>query len=177
MKKIFLILIASSFLNSCNFINNDKQENLMSKKIKIEKIESQVTTFKLPKELLGKYEGNQPSFYLINKLGENVIINGNKIKIQETLNTIILKEGSTINMKQLGLESGLLTIYDGTFNITKSTNNEIIIESKLSNGKDSNITLLLTVNLPDKSIILNYSHSTDEPEGLLGPDFKLNYIK
>ena len=149
MKKIMTIcgalLFASLILSSCgnNLENNESQSTEVKK-------DKQAL---LPPEYLGNYHGIQPSYYLKNGSGDDMVINGQKVPVPSIDFKFLLKEDGAASLQQTNLEDNSRVYYDGTIKIIKDATDILKIEYSLSDGKSSNPTYTLAINKSDKTAI------------------------
>jgi hypothetical protein len=126
--------------------------------------ESSLNAF--PSKLIGIYHGIQPSYFMKNKKGEDMVINGNKVSVPSIDFTFTLKEDNSVSLQQINLENNSKMNYEGTTNILLNDNNSLKIECSLSDGQ-SNPTYTLTIKKSDKSGICN---------GEKEPEFKIEIV-
>ena len=115
----------------------------------------------LATEFLGNYHGIQPSYFMKNQYGDEMVINGNKISIPSIDYKFLLKENNVVSLQQINLEDNRRFYYDGTFKIISEESIKTKIECSLSDGENSNPTYVLTINRIDKKGICSGSN---EPE-------------
>jgi hypothetical protein len=113
----------------------------------------------VPAELLGNYHGVQPSYFMKNQYGDEMIINGNKVSVPSCDYKFLLKENNVANLQQINLEDNSRVYYEGTYKIISSINNTLKIECSLSDGEGSNPTFILTINKGTKSGNCNEGNS------------------
>ena len=162
MKKVMTILatflVASAILISCG--NNNQESTNNSSPNETEKI-SEDKPEGLSAEFLGNYHGIQPSYFMKNQYGDDMVINGNKVSVPSIDYKFLLKENNVVSLQQINLEDNSRVYYDGTFKISSDEDNTMKIECSLSDGKNSNPTYILTINKSDKKGVCNGSK---EPE-------------
>lgn len=145
-------------LSSCGNNNQDASDKTSS----IKKDEStQQKAAGLSTELLGNYHGIQPSYFMKNQYGDEMVINGNKIPVPSIDYKFLLKENNLVSLQQINLEDNSRVYYDGTYKIISEESLTTKIECSLSDGKSSNPTYVLTINRSDKKGICAGSN---EPE-------------
>ena len=115
----------------------------------------------LQSDLLGNYHGVQPSYFLKNQFGDDMVINGNKVPVPSIDFKFLLKEHGVVSLQQTNLEDDSRVYYDGTFKIIKEATELILIECSLSDGQSSNPTYSLTIDKSNKSAICT---GKNEPE-------------
>lgn len=115
----------------------------------------------LSTEFLGNYHGIQPSYFMKNQYGDEMVINGNKIPVPSIDYKFHLKENNVVSLQQINLEDNSRVYYDGTYKIISEESITTKIECSLSDGKSSNPKYVLTINRSDKKGICTGSN---EPE-------------
>lgn len=115
----------------------------------------------VPAELLGNYHGVQPSYFMKNQYGDEMIINGNKVSVPSCDYKFLLKENNVANLQQINLEDNSRVYYEGTYKIISSINNTLQIECSLSDGEGSNPTFILAINKGTKSGNCNEGNSPE----------------
>ena len=139
------ILFALFIFSSCG--NN--QENKQTQPTKVEKDKKIL----LQPEYLGNYHGIQPSYYMKNQYGDDMVINGQKVSVPSIDFKFLVKEDGAVSLQQTNLEDNSRDYYDGTIKIIKDTTDILKIECSLSDGKSSNPTYTLAINKSDKTAI------------------------
>ncbi len=152
------ILFASTILTSCGSNNQDNSSKEPSKQAD-ESTNQEVASLKA--EFLGNYHGIQPSYFMKNQYGDDMIINGNKIPVPSIDYKFLLKEDNVVSLQQINLEDNSRVYYDGTSKIISEDGATIKIECSLSDGQGSNPTYVLTINQSDKKGICS---GNNEPE-------------
>lgn len=154
---LFRIFIGSLLisLSSCGNNNQDASNNTTS--IQKEVLAEQI----LASEFAGNYHGIQSSYFVKNKYGDDMVINGNKVSISSNDLKFLLKENGNVSLQQTNLEDNSRVYYNGTFKIISEDASSLKIECSLNDGKTSNPTYNLTINKSDKTGICN---GHDEPE-------------
>ena len=104
----------------------------------------------LSSELLGNYHGVQPGYFMKNKYGDDMVINGNKISVPSIDFKFLIKEDNTVSLQQINLEDNSRVYYEGTIKILSDNANEVKIECTLSDGHTSKPTYTLTINKTNK---------------------------
>ena len=145
-------------LSSCGNNNQDNSTNSPTKQAE-ESTNQEVAGLKAG--FLGNYHGIQPSYFMKNQYGDDIIINGNKVSVPSIDYKFILKEKKVVSLQQINLEDNSRVYYDGTYKIISEDGATIKIECSLSDGKGSNPTYTLTINGSDKKGICTGSN---EPE-------------
>jgi len=162
MKIIFKSILITSTLTITFFGcgNSNQESTYNSSPNESEKISADKTNG-LSAELLGNYHGIQPSYFMKNQYGDDMVINGNKIPVPSIDYKFLLKENNVVSLQQINLEDNSRVYYDGTYKIILEESITTKIECSLSDGKSSNPTYVLTINRSDKKGICTGSN---EPE-------------
>ena len=134
-------------LSSCGGNNKDADTSAGSANFEIE-IHQKVT--ELSSELIGDYHGVQPGYFMKNKYGDEMVINGNKISVPSIDYKFLIKEDNTVSLQQINLEDNSRVYYEGTIKILSENANEVKIECALSDGHSSKPTYTLTINKTNK---------------------------
>ena len=143
-------------LSSCG--NKDEE----TENIDAVAIQSEVVVTKgLQTEFLGNYHGIQPSYFMKNQYGDDMVINGNKVSVPSIDYKFLLKEDNAVSLQQINIEDNSRVYYDGTYKIISEENSSLIIECSLSDGQTSNPVYVLTIDKNDKKGICT---GTNEPE-------------
>ena len=101
-------------------------------------------------EFLGNYHGIQPSYFMKNQYGDEMIIRGNKIPIPSIDYKFLLKENNVVSLQQINLEDNSRVYFDGTYKILTDDSNTTKIECSLHDDEISNPTYILTISKIDK---------------------------
>ena len=157
MKKVFVILIMT-VLTSCGGGSSSNPAEA-SEKSSAESTKQNAEG--LPTDFLGNYHGIQPSYFMKNQYGDDMVINGNKVSVPSIDYKFLLKENNVVSLQQINLDDNSRVYYDGTYKISSDEDNSMKIECSLSDGKNSNPTYILTINKSDKKGVCNGSK---EPE-------------
>lgn len=115
----------------------------------------------LSPELLGNYHGVQPGYFMKNKYGDDMVINGNKISVPSIDFKFLIKEDNTVSLQQTNLEDNSRDYYEGTVKILSDNASEVKVECALSDGHSSKPTYTLTINKTNKKA---NCAGTNEPE-------------
>ena len=157
-KSILIISTLTITLFGCGY-SNQESTNISSpnesEKMSADKTEG------LSAEFLGNYHGIQPSYFMKNQYGDDMVINGNKVSVPSIDYKFLLKDGNVVSLQQINLEDNSRVYYDGTYKIISQENNTTKIECSLSDGQGSNPTYVLTINKSDKKGICT---GNNEPE-------------
>ncbi len=164
MKKIFLNLTVIAFLPlliaSCGNNNNKENGNNQSSN---QTVESQnPKEAQLPAEFLGNYHGIQPSYFLKNQYGDDMVIRGNKVSVPSHDFKFLLKENSIVSLQQTNLEDNSRFYSDGTIKILSNDAEYIKLECSLIYDENSKQTYSLTIKKSDKKGTC--TGNNDEPE-------------
>ena len=162
MKRTILLKISFGcfiiLLSSCSNNNQDNSSKSPTKQAD-ESTNQEVAGLKA--EFLGNYHGIQPSYFMKNQYGDDMVINGNKVSVPSIDYKFLLKENNVVNLQQINLEDNSRVYYDGTYKIISEDGVTIKIECSLSDGKGSNPMYTLTINGSDKKGLCTGSN---EPE-------------
>ena len=153
--KLIVICVFVFLNNSCENRNQNDSNNNSDFTQKEEKVTG------LKAEFLGNYHGIQPSYFMKNQYGDDMVINGNKVSVPSIDYKFLLKENNVVSLQQINLEDNSRVYYDGTYKIISEDGASIKIECSLSDGKGSNRTYTLSINSSDKKGICTGSN---EPE-------------
>lgn len=162
MKSIFsaLLIIGTVTITTFGCGDNNPESTNNSSPNDVEKI-SDDKTEGLSAEFLGNYHGIQASYFMKNKSGDDLVINGNKVSIPAIDFKFTIKDNAGVSLEQINLEDNSRVNYEGTYKIISSESNTTKIECSLSDGQTSNPTYVLTINQSDKNGICN---SSNEPQ-------------
>jgi hypothetical protein len=162
MKRNFtaILIIGALTITLLGCGNNNQESTYNSSPNKTEK-KSEDKPEGLSAEFLGNYHGIQPSYFMKNQYGDEMVINGNKIPVPSIDYKFLLKENNVVSLQQINLEDNSRDYYDGTYKIISEESLTNKIECSLSDGKSSNPTYVLTINRSDKKGICAGSN---EPE-------------
>jgi hypothetical protein len=157
MRKIILLniaLILVNFLTNCSNGNTDKT------KTTVNKIED------LPSKFIGSYVGVQESYNLLNKNGEEMVINGEFVSVPSSIYKFIIRNKGEVILLQITKEGKLTTTseYYGDYEIISQDENQAKIKCSFNSGDVSNPEYILTLNDAIKKYLCN---SSNEPELIL----------
>jgi len=162
MKIIFKsILIISTLTITLFGCGNSNQESTYNSSPQESEKVSDNKTEGLSSEFLGNYQGIQPSYFMKNQYGDDMVINGNKISVPSIDYKFLIKENSIVSLQQINLDDNSRVYYDGTYKIISEVSTLTKIECTLSDGQGSNPTYVLTINKSDKNGICT---GNNEPE-------------
>ena len=162
MKRIFtaILIIGALTITLFGCGNNNQESTNNSSPNETEK-KSEDKPEGLSAEFLGNYHGIQPSYFMKNQYGDDMVINGNKVSVQSIDYKFLIKENTILSLQQINLEDNSRVYYDGTYKIISEESITTKIECSLSDGQGSNPTYVLTINRSDKKGICTGSN---EPE-------------
>ncbi len=140
---ISIILILINTLLFCSCDNNANKSNTSisesintSTDINTEGSAKQASEG-LPAEFLGIYHGIQPSYFMKNQYGDDMVINGNKVPVPSIDYKFLIKENSVVSLQQINLVDGSRIYYEGSYKIIYDDANTFKIECSLSDGEGS----------------------------------------
>jgi len=154
----FVIFALSLTISSCG---DSKQETSKNPASGQKEETSPQKVAGLSSELLGNYHGVQPGYFMKNKYGDDVIINGNKVPVPSIDYKFLIKEDNTVSLQQISMEDNSRVYYEGTFKIVSDDANSAKIECSLSDGHTSKPTYTLTINKANNKAICT---GKSEPE-------------
>jgi hypothetical protein len=144
---IHTILLIGFISTSCDSVSskesNENKTEINAKSITFE--DSQISS-----DLLGNYHGVQPSYFMKNQYGDDLIIAGNKVSVPSSDFKFLLKENNVVSMQQTSLEDNSRFYYDGTYKTLNEDEENIKIECTLSDGNSSNPTFVLSIKKSEK---------------------------
>ena len=95
-KSILIISILTITFFGCGNSNQESTNN--SSPNESEKISADKTNG-LTAELLGNYHGIQPSYFMKNQYGDDIVINGNKVSVPSIDYKFLLKDGNVVSLQ------------------------------------------------------------------------------
>jgi len=162
MKRIFTAILIIGALTITLFgCGNNNQESTNNTSPNETEKKSEDKPEGLSAEFLGNYHGIQPSYFMKNQYGDDMVINGNKVSVPSIDYKFLIKENTIVSLQQINLEDNSRVYYDGTYKIISEESITTKIECSLSDGQGSNPTYVLTINRSDKKGICTGSN---EPE-------------
>ena len=165
-KNIAPVIIAVALAIGCNHTEQNQHSNDTA--LKDSSIENSTNDIKnvasLPTELLGEYEGEQPSYILKNQSGEEMIISGKKVKTPKSKYKISLGPNNTATMEQINLEDNSTYNYEGNYKISGERDGVFEMICEFSDKKSSNPSYKLL--LLSNSLTIRGS-GNNEPEFIL----------
>lgn len=156
MKHTFIF--CTLILFGCNNTRTSTQEKPTTLE---SNVKSEVKPQSLQGKFLGIYHGQQPSYFMKNQYGDDMIVNGNKVSVPGIDYTFILKENGIANLQQTSLEDNSRYYYDGTYSIIQEDEKKLIIECKMSDGKSSFPSYTLTI---EKASVKGTCKGSNDPE-------------
>lgn len=148
MKKVIFFYVQVAllffFMTSCNN-GKSKDTGLSPKNDLTEQIGS------IPDSLLGVYQGVQPEYFMKNKYGEDLVLNGQKIFIPAIDFTFSLKEKGVATLNMKSHEDNQEHFYAGTYKVLSDEPNLISLEVNLDDNQDSTPTYILEISKSDKT--------------------------
>tara|TARA_B100001142_G_scaffold329888_1_gene394930 strand:- start:1084 stop:1557 length:474 start_codon:yes stop_codon:yes gene_type:complete len=155
MKKIVRLIILSLLIYSCGKNTDSDKPNNSSDKI--------LNEF----EIIGVYQGIQENYFMKNKFGDDVIINGNKIELPSVDHKFLFEKNNKVSLQQTSLDDNTRYYYDGNYKILEKTQDVITIECNLSYSEgSSNPSFILDFSLSNDFLICKGCGG--------GPDFNLS---
>jgi hypothetical protein len=141
-------LITVVALTGCT--NNDGANNKTEMSIRKEQPTEPKET-DIEAEFLGNYHGVQPSYFMKNQYGSDMVIAGDKVPVPSIDYIFLVKENNVVSLQQTNLEDGSRVYYDGTFKVIQKDNQVVKMECNLSDGEYSNPTYILSINPSSKN--------------------------
>ena len=124
----------------------------------------------MDEEYLGVYIGIQNSYYMENKFGDYLIINGNKVSVPESEYRFLIEDDNKISLQQKSMEDESRYYYEGNFTVLSISDDKIIIEAELIYDEYSS---------PGYKIKIEINKETKEGECTpqdLSPSFKIEKV-
>ena len=152
----------------------DKSKEIKSLKDSLQILTSNLEKVNFPDKKLAKldffgiYQGVQPSYNLKNKNGEDMVVKGKKILVNETDYKFLFKENNVVCLEQTDINQDVQYNYNGTFKIIIDDIQLLKIKCTLTDGLNSNPVFTIVFNKSD-STVLCIAKDT--------PDFKLEKLK
>ncbi len=113
-------------------------------------------------DFLGTYTGIQPSYFLKDKYGDDMILNGNKVPVSSAEYKYLFQKDNFVSMKQTSIESNTSYFYEGSYSIKSEDKNTLVLECKLHYKEtNANPTHTITINLVDKRAVAKGDDGTD----------------
>ena len=161
MKKSFLFLLSIAFVILLVRCNSN-----VSKDSKVDEVK--VNESIMDEEYLGVYIGIQNSYYMENKFGDYLIINGNKVSVPGSEYRFLIEDDNKISLQQKSMEDESRYYYEGNFTVFSITDDKIIIEAELIYDEFSSPSYKIEINKETKE-------GECEPQDL-SPSFKIEKV-
>ena len=161
MKKSILFLLSTTFL--ILFVRCDSN---VAKDSKVDEVK--INESLIDEEYLGVYIGIQNSYYMENKFGDYLIINGNKVSVPESEYRFLIEDDNKISLQQKSMEDESRYYYEGNFTVFSITDDKIIIEAELIYDEFSSPSYKIEINKETKE-------GECEPQDL-SPSFKIEKV-
>ena len=161
MKKSLLFLLSIAFV-----ILLVRCDSNVSKDSKVDEVK--VNESIMDEEYLGVYIGIQNSYYMENKFGDYLIINGNKVSVPGSEYRFLIEDDNKISLQQKSMEDESRYYYEGNFTVFSITDDKIIIEAELIYDEFSSPNYKIEINKETKGGVC-------EPQDL-SPSFKIEKV-
>ena len=161
MKKSILFLLSTAFL--ILFVRCDSN---VAKESKVNEVK--INESLIDEEYLGVYIGIQNSYYMENKFGDYLIINGNKVSVPGSEYRFLIEDDNKISLQQKSMEDESRYYYEGNFTVFSITDDKIIIEAELIYDEFSSPSYKIEINKETKE-------GECEPQDL-SPSFKIEKV-
>ena len=161
MKRSFLFLLSIAFV-----ILLVRCDSNVSKDSKVDEVK--VNESSMDEEYLGVYIGIQNSYYMENKFGDYLIINGNKVPVPGSEYRFLIEDDNKISLQQKSMEDESRYYYEGNFTVFSITDDKIIIEAELIYDEFSSPSYKIEINKETKE-------GECEPQDL-SPSFKIEKV-
>ena len=161
MKKSLLFLLSTAFL--ILFVRCDSN---VAKESKVNEVK--INESLIDEEYLGVYIGIQNSYYMENKFGDYLIINGNKVSVPGSEYRFLIEDDNKISLQQKSMEDESRYYYEGNFTVLSITDDKIIIEAELIYDEFSSPSYKIEINKETKE-------GECEPQDL-SPSFKIEKV-
>ena len=143
MRKSLLFLLSIAFIIffiKCDFKGgSDSQgDEVSNKKPQIDE------------EYLGVYMGIQNSYFMENKFGDYLIINGNKVPVPAIEYRFLIEDDNKISLQQKSMEDESRYYYEGNFTVLSILDDKIIIEAELTYDEFSSPSYKIEINKETK---------------------------
>ena len=161
MKKSFLFLLSIAFIML--LVRCDSN---VGKDSKVDEVK--VNESIMDEEYLGVYIGIQNSYYMENKFGDYLMINGNKVSVPGSEYRFLIEDDNKISLQQKSMEDESRYYYEGNFTVFSITDDKIIIEAELIYDEFSSPSYKIEINKETKE-------GECEPQDL-SPSFKIEKV-
>jgi len=118
----------------------------------------------LSEEYTGIFHGIQPAYFLKNRFGDDMVINGRKVPVPAIDHKFLVKDNGEVALQQTSLEDNSRVYYDGTYRILESQDGYVKLECTLSDGNSSSPVYILKINAAEQTALCS---------GTSQPDFTL----
>ena len=143
MKKSFLFLVSIAFIMLLVRCDSNVGKTSQVKEFKIN--ESLVD-----EEYLGVYIGIQNSYFMENKFGDYLLINGNKVPVPGSEYRFLIEDDNKISLQQKSMEDESRYYYEGNFTVLSILDDKIIIEAELTYDEFSSPSYEIEINKETK---------------------------
>ncbi|MEC7186056.1 MAG: hypothetical protein VXV92_01415, partial [Bacteroidota bacterium] len=143
MKKSLLFLLSTAFL--ILFVRCDSN---VAKDSKVNEVK--INESLIDEEYLGIYIGIQNSYFMENKFGDYLIINGNKVPVPGSEYRFLIEDDNKISLQQKSMEDESRYYYEGNFTVFSITDDKIIIEAELIYDEFSSPSYKIEINKETK---------------------------
>jgi hypothetical protein len=113
--------------NKYNTINSSDSDQSKNKQSESFNDVSGNNEFDALADLLGIYKGVQDAYYMKNKMGEDMVINGNRIPVASSEYEFNVMNGNKVSLKQTNLETGDAYFYNGLFAFIKEEGGKVVL--------------------------------------------------
>ena len=161
MKRSFLFLLSIAFV-----ILLVRCDSNVSKDSKVDEVK--VNESIMDEEYLGVYIGIQNSYFMENKFGDYLIINGNKVPVPGSEYRFLVEDDNKISLQQKSMEDESRYYYEGDFTVLSIFDDKIIIEAELIYDEFSSPSYKIEINKETKGGVC-------EPQDL-SPSFKIEKV-
>ena len=161
MKRSFLFLLSIAFV-----ILLVRCDSNVSKDSKVDEVK--INESLIDEEYLGVYIGIQNSYFMENKFGDYLLINGNKVPVPGSEYRFLIEDDNKISLQQKSMEDESRYYYEGNFTVFSITDDKIIIEAKLVYDEFSSPSYKIEINKETKE-------GECEPQDL-SPSFKIEKV-
>ena len=103
--------------------------------------------------LNGLYKGVQNGYYLKNKFGDDLVIQGNKVPIPPVDHKFLFEKNLNVSLQQTSSD-GQRVYYEGKYQIILDNQSTTHFQCDLSDGEFSNPTLIIEYSKLNKNIIV-----------------------
>ena len=143
MRKSLLFLLSIAFI--IFFIKCDFKGGSDSQGDKVSNKKPQID-----EEYLGVYMGIQNSYFMENKFGDYLIINGNKVPVPAIEYRFLIEGDNKISLQQKSMEDNSRYYYEGNLSELIILDDKIIIEAELTYDEFSSPSYKIEINRETK---------------------------